>query len=121
LELPVVYVGLGSDADFIGRDVRGKAVFFLKSQFAYNLVADVLAHAEAYGAAAILASDLRGRRGRQCQRRGDAAGDGRVFAKVPQRPPAASPTISPPDRFSAAVQWRTQPPRRNVLGSAYEA
>jgi hypothetical protein len=60
LDLPVVYVGLGSDADFLGRDVRGKAVFFLKSQFTYNLAADVLARAEAHGADAILASDLRG-------------------------------------------------------------
>src|SRR5215469_2215074 len=32
LDLPVVYVGLGSEADFAGRDVRGKAILFVKGQ-----------------------------------------------------------------------------------------
>ena len=38
-----MYVGLGSEADVAGRDVRGKAVLFIRSQFAYNVgPADVL-------------------------------------------------------------------------------
>jgi peptidase M28-like protein len=61
LDLPAVYVGLGSEADFAGRDVRGKAVLFLRSQYTYNVgPADVLKRAEDNGAAAILVSDLRG-------------------------------------------------------------
>lgn len=61
LDLPAVYVGLGSEADFAGRDVRGKAVLFIRSQFTYNVgPADVLKRAEDQGAAAILVSDLRG-------------------------------------------------------------
>jgi hypothetical protein len=61
LDLPMVYVGLGSEADFAGRDVRGKAVLFIRSQFTYNVgPADVLKRAEDHGAAAILVSDLRG-------------------------------------------------------------
>jgi len=61
LDLPAVYVGLGSEADFAGRDVRGKAVLFIRSQFTYNVgPADVLKRAEDRGAAAILVSDLRG-------------------------------------------------------------
>jgi hypothetical protein len=61
LDLPAVYVGLGSEADFAGRDVRGKAVLFIRSQFTYNVgPADVLKRAEDHGAAAILVSDLRG-------------------------------------------------------------
>jgi len=61
LDLPAAYVGLGSDADFAGRDVRGKAVLFIRPQFTYNVgPADVLKRAEDHGAAAILVSDLRG-------------------------------------------------------------
>jgi hypothetical protein len=61
LDLPAVYVGLGSEADFAGRDVRGKAVLFIRAQFTYNVgPADVLKRAEDHGAAAILVSDLRG-------------------------------------------------------------
>ncbi|HET6955114.1 MAG TPA: M28 family peptidase [Vicinamibacterales bacterium] len=61
LDLPAVYVGLGSEADFAGRDVRGKAVLFIRSQFTYAIgPADVLKRAEDRGAAAILISDLRG-------------------------------------------------------------
>jgi len=61
LDLPAVYVGLGSEADFAGRDVRGKAVLYLKSQFTYAIgPADVLKRAEDHGAAAIFVSDLRG-------------------------------------------------------------
>jgi hypothetical protein len=60
LDLPAVYVGLGSDADFAGRDVRGKAVLYVRAQFTYNLAADVLKRAEDQGAAAVLVTDLRG-------------------------------------------------------------
>jgi Zn-dependent M28 family amino/carboxypeptidase len=61
LDLPAVYVGLGSEADFAGRDVRGKAVFFVRGQISYNMGgADVLKRAEDLGAAAIFGSDLRG-------------------------------------------------------------
>src|SRR5262245_2681732 len=60
LDLPAVYVGLGSEADFAGRDARGKAVLFIRGQFTYNLPADVLKRAEDHGAAAMLVSDLRG-------------------------------------------------------------
>ncbi len=61
LDLPAVYVGLGSEADFAGRDVHGKAVLFVRSQFTYNVgPADVLKRAEDRGASAVLVSDLRG-------------------------------------------------------------
>jgi hypothetical protein len=61
LDLPAVYVGLGSEADFAGRDVRGTAVLFIRSQFTYNVgPADVVKRAEDHGAAALLVSDLRG-------------------------------------------------------------
>ncbi len=61
LDLPVAYVGLGSDADFAARDVRGRAVLFIRSQFTYNVgPPDVLKRAQDRGAAAILVSDLRG-------------------------------------------------------------
>jgi len=60
LDLPAVYVGLGSDADFAGRDVRGKAVLYVRTQFTYNVAADVLKRAEDRGAAAVFVTDLRG-------------------------------------------------------------
>lgn len=61
LDLPVVYVGHGSQAEFAGRDVRGKAVLFVKEQMSYSIgSADVLRRAQSSGAAAILATDLRG-------------------------------------------------------------
>ncbi len=61
LDVPAVYVGLGSDADFAGRDVRGKAVFFVRSAIGYTIgPADVLKRAEDHGAAAIFGSDSRG-------------------------------------------------------------
>ncbi len=61
LDLEVAYVGLGSDADFAGRDVRGKAVLFVKGQPSYQAgPADILKRAEDHGAAAILSTDLRG-------------------------------------------------------------
>ncbi|MGH9143525.1 MAG: M28 family peptidase [Vicinamibacterales bacterium] len=62
LDLQAVYVGLGSEADFAGRDVRGKAVLFLRGgPISYNMgPADVLKRAGDKGAAAIFGSDLRG-------------------------------------------------------------
>lgn len=61
LNLEVVYVGLGSEADFVARDVRGKAVLFVKGQSSYQAgPADILKRAEDHGAAALLSTDLRG-------------------------------------------------------------
>lgn len=61
LDLEVTYVGLGSEADFASRDVRGKAVLFVKGQSSYQAgPADILKRAEDHGAAAILSTDLRG-------------------------------------------------------------
>lgn len=61
LDLEVVYVGLGSEADFAARDVRGKAVLFVKGQSSYQAgPADILKRAEDHGAAALLSTDLRG-------------------------------------------------------------
>jgi len=60
LDLPAVYVGLGTEADFAGRDVRGKAVLYIRSQFTYNVAADVVTRAEERGASAIFVTDLRG-------------------------------------------------------------
>jgi hypothetical protein len=61
LNLEIAYVGLGSEADFADRDVRGKAVLLVKPQPSYQIgSADVLKRAEDHGAAAILAMDLRG-------------------------------------------------------------
>ena len=61
LNLEVVYVGLGSEADFAGRDVRGKAILLVKAQPGYAIgAADILKRAEDHGAAAILVTDLRG-------------------------------------------------------------
>jgi len=61
LDLPVVYVGLGSEADFAGRDVRGKAILLVKAPSTYQAgPADILKRAEDRGAAAIFSMDLRG-------------------------------------------------------------
>ncbi|HXS05205.1 MAG TPA: M28 family peptidase [Rhizomicrobium sp.] len=61
LDLEVAYVGLGSEADFAGRDVRGKAVLLVKSPPSYQAgPADLLKRAEDHGAAAILSTDQRG-------------------------------------------------------------
>lgn len=61
LDLEAVYVGLGGEADFAGRDVRGKAVLFVKVPSSYQAgPADILKRAEDRGAAAILSMDLRG-------------------------------------------------------------
>ncbi len=55
LDLPVVYVGLGTEADFAGRDVKGKAV--LVSKNGYSFPGAVMKRAEKAGAAAILGMD----------------------------------------------------------------
>lgn len=61
LNLEVVYVGLGSEADFAGRDVRGKAVLLVKASLSRQAgPPDILKRAEDHGAAAILSTDLRG-------------------------------------------------------------
>ena len=51
LDLEAVYVGLGSEADFAGRDVRGKAVFTFSMLGVPS--EDALRRAEARGAAAV--------------------------------------------------------------------
>lgn len=51
LDLEAVYVGLGSEADFAGRDVRGRAVFTFSMLGAPS--EDALRRAEAKGAAAM--------------------------------------------------------------------
>jgi hypothetical protein len=60
LDLEAAYVGTGSEADYIGRDVRGKAVFVfsmpLPGSWRHTATAeDALRRAEAKGAAAIFA------------------------------------------------------------------
>ena len=61
LDLEVAYVGLGSEADFAGRNLRGKAVLLVKVPASYQAgPADILKRAEDHGAAAILSTDLRG-------------------------------------------------------------
>jgi hypothetical protein len=60
-DLEVVYVGLGSEADFAGKDVRGKAILLVKSTLSRQIgPPDILKRAEEHGAAAILSTDLRG-------------------------------------------------------------
>ena len=56
LDLAAAYAGLGSEADFAGRDVRGKAVLLFRGGDSN----DVLKRAQDNGAAAIFSSDLRG-------------------------------------------------------------
>jgi hypothetical protein len=61
LDLEIVYIGLGGEADFAGRDVRGKAILLVKGQPSYQAgPADILKRAEDHGAAAIFSTDLRG-------------------------------------------------------------
>src|SRR6185436_10659009 len=56
LDLPAVYVGLGSEADFAGRDVRGKAVFLVQG----DGVGDAPKRAQDSGAAAVFSIDPQG-------------------------------------------------------------
>jgi hypothetical protein len=70
LDLPIVYVGLGSEADYKDRDVRGKAVLFIRGDvletdsiagLSYSIgPRDVVKRAMDRGAAAIFGADLRG-------------------------------------------------------------
>jgi hypothetical protein len=61
LDLEIAYVGVGSEADFARQDVRGKAVLLVKTTLSRQIgPQDILKRAEAHGAAAILATDLRG-------------------------------------------------------------
>jgi peptidase M28-like protein len=61
LDVPVVYAGLGSDADLAGRDVRGKAVlFFREGAGSSTWPAPVLQRIQSAGAAAIFMGDFRG-------------------------------------------------------------
>ncbi|MGZ5928962.1 MAG: M28 family peptidase [Rhizomicrobium sp.] len=62
LDLEIAYVGLGSEADFAGKDLRGKAVLLIKSALTRQIgPQDILRRAEDHGAAAILSTDLRGK------------------------------------------------------------
>jgi hypothetical protein len=61
VDLPVVYAGLGSEADLAGRDVRGKAVLLFREVTSYSLGPPaLLKRLESAGAAAIFMSDFRG-------------------------------------------------------------
>ncbi len=61
LDVPAVYVGLGSEADLAGRDVRGKAVLLFREGTSYSIgPAGLLKRVESAGAAAIFMSDFRG-------------------------------------------------------------
>jgi hypothetical protein len=60
LDLEAVYVGLGSEADFVGKDVKGKAVFVF-NQIGLQLGTDwtvLQKRADAKGAAAIFEVDM---------------------------------------------------------------
>jgi hypothetical protein len=58
LDLPAVYVGLGGEGDFAGRDVRGKAVFYIQGEG--GGAGDPQMRAQENGAAAVFAVDPRG-------------------------------------------------------------
>ena len=58
LDLPAVYAGLGSEADFAGRDVRGKAVVLFKD--GARGAGDAFRRAQDKGAAVIFSADPRG-------------------------------------------------------------
>jgi hypothetical protein len=61
LDLEIVSVGLGSEAEFSARDVRGKAVLLIKAPPSYQAgPAEILKRAENHGAAAIFSMDMRG-------------------------------------------------------------
>jgi hypothetical protein len=61
LDLEIAYVGVGSEADFAGRDVRGKAVLLVKVPSSYQAgPPDLIKRVEDHGAAAILSMDMRG-------------------------------------------------------------
>lgn len=56
IDVDAVYVGLGSEADFVGKDVRGKAVFVFNQTGLANL--NALRRADAKGAVAIFEVDM---------------------------------------------------------------
>jgi hypothetical protein len=60
LDVPVVYAGLGSDADLAGRDLRGKAALLFRDAPGYSFPPALLKRLESAGAAAIFMSDFRG-------------------------------------------------------------
>lgn len=61
VDLEVVYVGAGNEADFAGKDVRGKAVVAIIGPLLHNIgLPDVRKRAMDKGAAAILGYELRG-------------------------------------------------------------
>lgn len=67
LDLPIVYVGMGTEADYMNKDVRGKAVLYFKGDsVATNSIAGLtygvgdVKRAIAHGAVAVFASDMRG-------------------------------------------------------------
>ena len=61
LDLEVAYVGLGSEADFAGRDRPRQGRLLVKVPPSHQAgPADILKRAEDHGAAAILSTDLRG-------------------------------------------------------------
>src|SRR5262245_20137453 len=61
LDPPAVYVGLGSEADVAGRDVRGKAVlFFREGAGSSTWPVPALQRIQSAGAAAIFMGDFRG-------------------------------------------------------------
>jgi len=60
LDAPVAYVGLGSDADLAGRDIRGKVVLIFRDGPGYSFPPALLKRLESAGAVAIFMSDSRG-------------------------------------------------------------
>ena len=64
LDLPIVYVGMGTDADYVGKDVKGKAVFYFKGDEVSTAAVSGLSYgvgdtkqAIDRGAAAVIVSD----------------------------------------------------------------
>ena len=66
VDLELVYIGLGSEADFAGKDVRGKAVLLAKEQGDFNwdryhnFDPDLITRVMSHGPAAIFGFDFRG-------------------------------------------------------------
>ena len=67
LDLPIVYVGMGTEADYLGKDVKGKAVLFFRGdEVGTNAVSGLqygagdVRQAIERGAAVVLTSDTRG-------------------------------------------------------------
>jgi hypothetical protein len=61
LDVPLVYAGLGSEADLAGRNLRGHAVLLFRESATYSIgPATLLKRLESAGAAAIVMADFRG-------------------------------------------------------------